>query len=574
MTSEQVLADFAGSFVDELARCGVRHVVVCPGSRSTPLAVLLDRHPAIRVWMHLDERSAAFFALGIARGLRQPAAVLCTSGTATANFLPAVVEAHYGRVPLIALTADRPPELQGIGAPQTIDQERLYGRHVKWFADAGLPENAPEALRAVRTLAVRAVSTATSVPRGPVHLNFPFREPLLPAWRPAVFSSGELGARVYDAPAVVEADVAAEYADVLSRMHRGIIVCGPSDEPGLAEAVSALSHSLGFPILADPLSQVRCGPYADQIISAYDAVLRDQEVAASLRPEVIVRFGAVPTSKPLTTFIAASEGRQILVDAAGWNDPTGTITDLVHADPVHWCRSVTSALAGERRKDWLRRWQDVQQTASEAISRCLAELDEPFEGKVFGELAHLLHDGSTLFVSSSMPVRDLDSFFPALTRPIRFLANRGANGIDGVISTALGASLAAPLVLVTGDLAFYHDMNGLLAARLHRMSASIILLNNDGGGIFSFLPQAGLPEFESLFGTPHGLDFRPAVEMYGGTFARPQTWTDFRVAAREAMAAPGLSVVEVRTERERNVTLHREIWKAVSAALERERVAL
>jgi 2-succinyl-5-enolpyruvyl-6-hydroxy-3-cyclohexene-1-carboxylate synthase len=572
-----------GAFVDELARCGIHHACVCPGSRSTPLAMLLADHPAFKVWMHLDERSAAFFALGFAKAQRLPVVLVCTSGTAAANFMPAVVEAHYARVPLIVLTADRPPELRDIGAPQAIDQLRLYGSHAKWFVEMALPEAAPEALCYVRTVASRAVSESLADPAGPVHLNFPFREPLVPLPAdPPIADAARPDNRPYAdvKPGLRRADpstVRALAAD-LSSIERGLIVCGPQTDPAFPAAVARLAAALGYPILADPLSQVRCGPHARQnVISAYDAFLRDAGLADRAAPQVILRFGASPTSKPLVQYMQQYAGvRQVLVDSSGWNDPTLLVSDVIHADAARFCEDLSGYLNGhnpDSGQPWLSMWIETDRRARSAITEQLASFDDLFEGTVFTELAALLPDGAALHASSSMPVRDMDSFFPGSDRSIHFLSNRGANGIDGVISSALGAGAAngesgGPLALVIGDLAFYHDMNGLMAAKLHHLNATIVLINNNGGGIFSFLPQAAYPDhFEQLFGTPHGLDFRLAAELYGAQYTCAADWDSFRRAVSQGLASGGLNIVEVQTDRERNVRQHRAVWQAVASVL-------
>lgn len=598
---------YATAFVDELVRGGLRHVVFCPGSRSTPLALALAQHPGIRLWQHVDERSAGFFALGIAKSLRTPAALLCTSGTAAANFLPAVVEAYYGQVPLLALTADRPPELRDVGAPQTIDQVGLFGRHAKWFFEMPLPEATPAALRRVRTTAARALSQAIAAPAGPVHLNFPFREPLVgepggedPGPResstlmrrsgvPPTFR--EPGSPVEpDAPSLrtaradwgMSASHVSPWARVIQPGIRGLIVCGPQSDPEFPGAVTALAERLGFPILADPLSGVRCGPHHnDLVLDAYDAFLRDPGSTPAPSPTLILRFGAPPTSKPLSIYLEQHVGcRHILVDDGGYRDPAALSTDWIQVAPTEFCQALlfasgTGHIAQQRDgsgREWLQAWQQANARARLAIDEAIHTFTQPFEGRVFSELATLLPDRATLFVGSSMPVRDLDTFFPGQRRAIRFLANRGANGIDGVVSTALGVSATAsgPVVLVLGYLSFYHDLNGLLAAKLHRLGLTIVLINNNGGGIFSFLPQAAHPKhFEHLFGTPLYLDFRPAIEMYGGSYHLSQDWQGFRTAVAAGLTSQRLTVVEVRTDRSDNVAQHRAVWAEIRRRAQR-----
>ena len=342
MTQAHALHAFVDAFVDELARCGLQHACICPGSRSTPLALLLHQHPAIKTWMHLDERSAAYFALGQAKALRQPVAVLGTSGTATLNFAPAVAEAFYARVPLLVLTADRPPELQDVGAPQTIDQSRLYGRHVKRCVEMPLPEGGPDAVRYVRTTASRALSVCRAERPGPVHVNFPFREPLVPIapdHRPGERTAAPF-VKVTQGPQTLSHADATELASQLRGAQRGLIVCGPQDDPAFPEAVVRLARELQFPLLADVLSQVRCGTHdVSNLIDSYDAFLRDPQLARDLAPDLVLRFGATPVSKPLQQYLQSPTAcRQMLIAPADdWHDPALVATDRVQVDPRAFC---------------------------------------------------------------------------------------------------------------------------------------------------------------------------------------------------------------------------------------------
>lgn len=580
MGHERAVYAYVGALVDELARSGVAHVCLCPGSRSTPLAISSARHPGIRAWTLIDERSAGFFALGLAKASRAPVALLSTSGTAAANFLPAVVEARYGRVPLIVLTADRPHELRDCGANQTIDQNRLYGAHAKWFADLALPEEGESALRYARSIACQAVAHAQESPAGPVHLNVPLREPLMPlelatgaarapsaADPSAAYTVSSHGLRSPE-PAMV-----AELAGECLRQRRGLIVCGPSDDPALPAAVIRLAAAVGYPVLADPLSQVRCGSHdLSLVIDTYDAFLRVESAAAGLVPDIVIRIGALPASRPLQQYLQRHpRGRHVVVSDGGWNDPLRLASEMIHADARLTCDALLGAIKkATSSSTWTGAWIRAGAAARRAVRETLESIDEPFEGKVFAELATLLPDGATVYVGNSMPVRDLEAFFETVPRSIRFLGNRGASGIDGLVSSALGAAAGSggPLVLVLGDLAFYHDLNGLLAAKLHGLKATVVLLNNDGGGIFSFMPQARVPDhFEALFGTPTGLDFHFAAEMYGAGFARAEGWEAFRSLVRQGLTSGRLEVVELRTERNRNVALHHQVWAAVEDAV-------
>ncbi len=608
MSRSQAMYVYLNAFIEELSRNGLRHVVYCPGSRSTPLAMRLVEHPRIRCWLHLDERSAAFFALGMAKRLRAPVALLCTSGTAAVNFAPAVVEAHYSHVPMIVLTADRPPELRDAGAPQTIDQVHLYGRHVRWFMDMALPEATHELIRYVRTVAAKAMALSQGNSPGPIHLNFPFREPLVPEAPPEVASgeqdpwpSGrELQSRdgwdegnlslgsggmapyvdVRGGRMVLEDEVLKRFAEVLSGIERGVIVCGPQTDPAFAQAVGKLAACLGYPLLADPLSQVRCGRHPlSSVVDMYDCLLRAPAFVEKAKPDVVLRFGALPVSKPLLQYVNRyADARQIVVDDQTiWQDPAFSAADVLQADPTWFCRQLAMQLS-EHSGEWLSWWQKANRLARQTVERAFTELGVAaeeetglFEGRLFPELARLLPEGSMLFAGNSMPVRDLDSFLPAGEKQLLFMANRGANGIDGVVSSALGASAAGdgPAVLVIGDLSFYHDLNGLLAAKLHQLNLTIILVNNDGGGIFSFLPQAEHPtHFEALFGTPHGLSFEPVVRMYGGRHCRVNDWKQFAREVRASLAEGGLSVIEVPSRRDANLIAHRKIWRDVVQVLE------
>ena len=368
------------------------------------------------------------------------------------------------------------------------------------------------------------------------------------------------------------ADAAALAAE-LRGIARGIIVCGPCDDPALPDAAAALGRALGYPVLADPLSGVRCGDHdRSLVVSAYDALLRDGDLAAALRPDAALRFGAQPTSKPLAALLRVCDGaRQIIVDAdGGWTEPLTSGTDIVRSDPASFCDALVAGIGAPLGDGgWARAWMSYDAAARGAIAAHLGEDGEITEPAVIADLASILPDRAAVFAGNSMPVRDLDSFFASGGQRIRFLANRGANGIDGVMSSALGAStVAGPLVLVIGDLSFYHDMNGLLAAKQHGLDATIVLVNNDGGGIFSFLPQAEHPDrFEALFGTPHGLDFAAAAAVYGIEFVRAGTRREFRAALACSIAAPGVQIIEVRTNRTENVGAHREIWARVAAAV-------
>jgi 2-succinyl-5-enolpyruvyl-6-hydroxy-3-cyclohexene-1-carboxylate synthase len=560
------------AFCDELARCGMTDACTSPGSRSAPLLLALVRESRLRCHSHIDERCAGFFALGLAKASRRPVAVACTSGTAAAELAPAVHEAREARVPLLVLTADRPPELRETGAGQTIDQVKLYGAAAKWFFEVGVHDAGVDRLRFLRTLACRAYWTALEGRPGPVHLNFPLREPLVPDGPLPELDDGRPdGAPWVDrvpadgrpSPAALHRLMAA-----LEERPRGVLVCGRSErDPALALAVEGFAETTGYPVLADPLSGARRAPTA---VAHYDALLRDAAFADRQRPELVLRVGDLPTSKPLRGWLAgANEALDIAVDSERtWQDPDGATSLVVPADPATALAEATERLERAPDAAWVDAWRRADAAAAEASARAVGdELSEPW---VAARLGAALPADATLFVASSMPVRDVETFFGARDDPARVLANRGANGIDGTVSSAYGAAAAGegPTVLLIGDVALVHDLGGLLAGTRLKLPLAIVLLNNDGGGIFHFLPIAGETDvFEEHVATLHGLDFARAAALFGAEHELVADPAGFDAALAQALDAAGTSIVEVRTDRPANVALHRRVWAEVAAAL-------
>jgi 2-succinyl-5-enolpyruvyl-6-hydroxy-3-cyclohexene-1-carboxylate synthase len=568
----------ASALVEELARCGVRRAVLAPGSRSTPLAVAMWRQPAIEVAVIVDERSGGFFALGAAQATGQPTAVLTTSGTAATNLHPAVAEADEAGVPLLVMTADRPPELRGIGAGQAIDQLKLYGSAVRWFCEVGTHDADDAGLLHFRSVGCRAHAAARGEPRpGPVHLNVAFRDPLGPEPGPedvtatsslALEGRGErpLTAVASDPPRAEDA-LLDEVAERVASAPRGLIVAGRQLDERLAAPVATLAARAGYPLLAEPTSQLRSGEHdRDLVIWPYDAIARAEPRA--LEPELVIRFGDMPTSKSLRLWLASLPHlRQVVVDSAfGWNEPSGQAETIVRAEP----RSFASGLAKRlesRSEDWSAAWLDAGRRAAEAIEAELASLDGPTEPGAHAALANLYADGDLVYTASSMPIRDQEAFFPSTATRVRFLCNRGANGIDGLISSGIGAAAASrrPAWIITGDLGLYHDMNALAAVKYANAPVRIVLLDNGGGGIFEFLPQAeqlGRDEFEALLGTPVGLDPAKVAGLYDLPHRRIAD-----LAELEAAAGEGTCLIEIRADRRRNVELHRRIADRVAEAL-------
>jgi 2-succinyl-5-enolpyruvyl-6-hydroxy-3-cyclohexene-1-carboxylate synthase len=583
------------AFVDELTRCGMRAACTAPGSRSTPLVLSLVRDDRLRCFSHLDERVAGFFAVGLAKASGLPVAVACTSGTATVELAPAVYEAREARVPLIVLTADRPPELRDVGAGQTIDQLKLYGDAAKWFVEVGTHEATPERLRWIRTLACRAWWTAVSGRRGPVHLNFAFREPLVLDEPLADDDSGRAGGRPWVTRPTAErrpAEAVLEALDAeLGERRNGVVVAGRDERhPDLPGAIARFAERTGYPLLADPLSGARRGNAA---IAHYDALLRDERFAAEHVPDLVLRVGDLPTSKPLRQWLARHpDALQVRLDPEeAWQDPDGVVGTVLAADPAPTLDALgqgRGALHGMKvgkvpmtfyagagvedpaKSPWLRSWREADRAAAGAIASVLG--DELSEPRVAAELGVRLPSTATCFVASSMPVRDVETFWPAREAPPRALGHRGANGIDGTVSGALGAAAAraGPVVLLIGDVALAYDLGALASAQRLGLSLTIVLLNNDGGGIFHFLPVAREGDaFAEHVATPHGLDFARAAELYGCGYERTDDPDAFRPALDRSLEAEGVSIVEVRTDREDNVALHRRVWDAVGAALRR-----
>jgi 2-succinyl-5-enolpyruvyl-6-hydroxy-3-cyclohexene-1-carboxylate synthase len=569
----------ASAFVEELARGGVRHAVLSPGSRSTPLAVALWRAPEIQVSVIVDERSAAFFALGAAQATGAPVAMLCTSGTATANFHPAICEADESALPLIALTADRPPELRGIGAGQTIEQIKLYGSSVRWFCEVGTHEADDPGLLHYRSVACRALAAARGEPwPGPVHLNLPWREPLAPLpVEGAVTATDPLaleGRNPRPLTSVTQIDLEPseflldEVAGHIGDAIAGVIIAGRQLDLELREPLAHLAQVAGFPILAEPTSQLRCGPHdRSHVISTYDLLLRDEHFANSVVPDLVLRFGAMPTSKPLRAWLAQSDADQLVVDPyGGWNEPTARAAALLRADPSELAAGWAARLEGEAR-GVPQRWIDAERAARKALERELESLETITEPGLHLALGRAHRDGDLVYTASSMPVRNQEAFLPPAETDALFLCNRGANGIDGLLSSGIGAAHAGgrPTTIVTGDLGLLHDIGGLAALRDVSTPVRIVVIDNDGGGIFGFLPQAEtLPreEFEALLGTPRGVDATKAADLFGLPHRRLEDLDQLS----EALTA-GTGLIEVKVDRKTNVDLHRRLHGTVAAAI-------
>jgi 2-succinyl-5-enolpyruvyl-6-hydroxy-3-cyclohexene-1-carboxylate synthase len=567
----EVLTRYTANFIDELTRSGLTDVIISPGSRSTPLAIPAAENENIREWVIIDERSAAFFALGMAKKTKQPVALICSSGTAAANYFPAIVEAKYSRVPLVVLTADRPHELRDVGAPQAIEQVKLYGDYVKWFHEMSLPEASPEMLNYARSKAARAVFTAKEGNPGPVHLNFPFREPLSPdfslenVWD--ISREKNSFAPVLKGKKRLTKEQLEELIGRLRNKKKGIFVCGPQVDEDFAGQITKLAVKWGWPVLADPLSQVRAGSHhKGPVIESYDAFLRNEDIRKELKPDVIVRFGAMPVSKPYLFYVKQHKDVQqfVVENDSGYREPAGNRTEIIFAEASLLCEDLeASEQTVDRNEDWLSKWLQMNRISKKLL---MEKGDKEItEGETVRGLMEVIPDNSTIYVGNSMAIRDLDTFFLTTDKNLSVLGNRGANGIDGMVSSALGAAASGtPVTLILGDLSFFHDMNGLLAAKHYNLNITILVVNNNGGGIFSFLPQSKDPKhFEALFGTPLDIDFKEAVSMYGGKYAAAETEETLKIALKNSYLYHGLSVVEVKTDRTENLNWHKQKWQAI-----------
>lgn len=589
---------WATIFVDELARSGLKAVCAAPGSRHTPLMLAVAKHPDIKVYSHLDERSASFFALGLALASDEPVALICTSGTAGANMYPAIIEAHQSRVPLIVITADRPHELRHSGANQTIDQIKMFGDFVLWFVDLALPEAKPPALaiRNLRTTANRAFAKAGGIRKGVVHINMPFRKPLEPtevegdticatmpqeAYGRSMTRAFTSMAAGYSIPYPTEV---ATLSAIVNRHTRGIIAIGRSLDFGVLAAAGHIAEKASFPIFADPLSFARferITKYKNHIVSSYDTILQNQKIAS---PSLVIQFGNLPTSKSLNDYLNGigqnSEYIHISQDSE-WANDNHSVTHFLSLSEVQTAVEISQNIQ-PKEAHWLHTFQSMESITWQTIDHEI-ETGEYFDGAAVYDMVALIPDESTLFAGNSLPVRHLGQFGKPQNKRIYTYANRGASGIDGNISTALGAGAARPhkpLVAILGDITFYHDMNGLLAVHRCGVPVTIVLLNNGGGGIFNRLPIRDYePEFTEYFLTSHGLDFSHAAKMYGLDFISIDVYNEgarqqFRQAFSDRAGSGQSTIIEVRTDSRKDEARRQVIIVAVQERLKVLRHAL
>lgn len=568
MDNRTVLTDYVRRMTAALMMADVKTVVISPGSRSTPLAYAFASTKGLDVYMQVDERSAAYFALGLAKASGNPVVLLCTSGTAASNYHPAITEAYYARIPLIVITADRPHELREVGAPQAIDQIRMYGKHVKYSVDFPLAENNPDIEDFIDRHISRALSVATTAPRGPVHLNVPFREPLLIDFdRETPKMTFKKRFKSVDS---LDASTAQQISQLLVTSEKGFIIAGEMPIGFDKAAFWNFAKALEWPVLCDPLSNLRTEVPEQCIalcIDHYDALLKSDAFKEKVVPDTVIRFGAQPVAKPLSLYLKKVRPATVIAvdESPEFRDSLGVVTHHIQTSP----ETVMKIIVDKPKTSYTELWTMANEAASAITNKYEGVAGD--EGIFAKTLFEHLPTESDLVSGSSMPIRDVDTFFRKTDKDITIFANRGTNGIDGVVSTAFGIQAARkrPTWLLIGDLSFLHDVNGLIVTRFHEADLTIVIINNDGGGIFSYLPQADAGNhFEELFGTPTGLTFGHIAAMYDAQYAAIHTPEEFGMELDKAKEKP-VRIIEVFTNRQANVKAHRDLWKQITDRLDR-----
>src|SRR5690554_2227318 len=576
---------WAETFINELTSIGINYACLSPGSRNTPLTLAIANNKKIKSFVHIDERSSAFFALGIAKVTNMPVVVVSTSGTATAELYPAIIEAYQQRVPLIVCTADRPPELLNTGANQTINQNNLYKNHIRWFVDVGLPEPIPRRIRHIKAVAKRAVYESLVHSKGPVHLNFPFRKP---------FEPDDYTDEIYD-DVIKTAEMVLpdkktlfeengrnissekwfkEVIDFTSRLRKGLIIAGPENyNERFHKNCQKLASILGYPILADGASQLRFGKHnKENILFSFEGFLRSVFFNGKYQPEIILQFGRTVTSKALELYLEKCNAIRFMINEYGnWVDPANRADASFACKPYIFCEKMREHFESNKSKkkdeSWLNLFDKADKLSLKVKERIISNSKFPNECRIIEELINLIPDNFNLMISNSMPVRDFDYFAPVTQKNITIFNNRGASGIDGITSTALGLAAAdkKTTILLTGDSAFYYDLNALLAASKYKIPLIIILINNNGGGIFEVLPVSRFGKvFEEFFVAPHNLNFEPFVKGYGGNYSLIKSWKSFKDEFNLALKRKNFSVLEIKTDAAASLKLRQTYWNEVN----------
>ena len=550
--------EYIAALVDEFYQLGVRHAVFSPGSRSTTMAMLFKEHEGFETYMNIDERSASFMALGIAKAHKEPTVLVCTSGSAVSHYLPAVLEAQYSGVPLIVLSADRPHTLLHVGAPQTVDQHKIFGTAVNYFEELAVPQES-HYYTYPRQVARKAYMKAMDTKKGPVHINVPLFEPLVPELSRNHFEAGRSSFKVVK-PNYSDIFACGEGNNLLERYERILILAGPQIDIDEAEMIRSFGESLQAPILADPLSNVRgCGT-SKVVISTYDALLAGQAFWHELKPDCVIQFGQIVVSKRVQQMVASWDNVEYIEVNATMDsmNPTGKTTMHIQASI-----DVFTNLYGVKNDSpaYLGKWQHLETAGKQKLGTAIEE-PSCFEGRTIRELQQHISDNAQVLIANSMSIRDFDYFWFSGESKAVLYGNRGVNGIDGTISTALGlAANGKPTYLVTGDLSLFHDLNGLAVAKTHNLNLTIILHNNDGGGIFEYLPQKGTKHFDYLFSTSQGLDYSGAAKLYGCGHTKISSPDEFSSVLANVSQETGVHIIEIPTNREYSRELHKKYTK-------------
>ena len=572
--------EYIAALVDEFYQLGVRHAVFSPGSRSTTMAMLFKEHEGFETYMNIDERSASFMALGIAKAHKEPTILVCTSGSAVAHYLPAILEAQYSGVPLIVLSADRPHTLLHVGAPQTVDQHKIFGTAVNYFEELAVPQES-HYYTYPRQVARKAYMKAMDTKKGPVHINVPLFEPLVPELSRNHFEAGRSSFKVVkpnyssvfgcdnrnNLPHINNAtdiahgnDGTKEINDLLERYERILILAGPQIDIDEAETICSFGEALQAPILADPLSNVRGCDTSKVVISTYDALLAGQSLWHELKPDCVIQFGQIVVSKRVQQMVASWDNVEYIevnptMDSM---NPTGKTTMHMQASI-----DVFTNLYGVKNDSpaYLGKWQHLETAGKQKLGTAIEE-PSCFEGRTIRELQQHISDNAQVLIANSMSIRDFDYFWFSGESKAVLYGNRGVNGIDGTISTALGLAVnGRPTYLVTGDLSLFHDLNGLAVAKTHNLNLTIILHNNDGGGIFEYLPQKGTKHFDYLFSTSQGLDYSGAAKLYGCDYTKISSPDELSSVLANVSQETGVHIIEIPTNREYSRELHKKYTK-------------
>ncbi len=574
------------TFVNELVSMGVSYACISPGSRNTPLTLAFSNNKKIKTFVQIDERSCAFFALGIAKQSGTPVVVVSTSGTATAELYPAIIEAYQSRVPLIICTADRPPELLDCGANQTINQNNIYKNHIRWFFDIGLPEINKRRLKHIKVLARRAYTESLFRSKGPVHLNFPFRKPFEPdSYTDEVSHSlieyAKSAAEIKKISSVPEENsktnkILKDISQLVQYEEKGLIIVGPSENSNnFKQLCEKLSELLSYPVLADGTSRLRFGENISNVICNYDAFLRSASVRKKLKAKIIIHFGRTITSKTLDLYLEGLNAQRFMINEFGdWFDPSNKSNAVINEKPELFCSNLINELKETKFKrkktNWLNDILLLDSKAEKIKSQIIEKAFFPSESRIYSEIIKLLPNQSNIMISNSLPIRDFDNFVSNSPKELVTFCSRGASGIDGITSTALGIAAASGnlTILITGDLAFYHDLNGLLAANKYSIPLIIILINNNGGGIFQLLPISKYKEsFSEFFLSPHNLEFSLFVKAYRGKYSLIKSWKSLQQKFSEAKKQKKFHVLEIKTNSLKSLKVRKQYWEIFSRDL-------